>query len=228
MAHKYERVRDQIAALADREGPGAQIPPEKALAARFQVSAMTVRRALQILIDSGVLIGLPGKGTFVAHPRVTKVASRSRSFSEAISASGRRPGSRLVSATQRGPRGEAEALLAGGVDGYVYEIRRARLGDGLAIGYEVTLLSTALLPGLLGRDLTGSLYEIIERQYELPIIRTGTLVSSRLPDEQEAQELGIGQAVPCLQTVVTSDTRDDLPLERTVAIYRGDMYELAI
>lgn len=227
--HKYERVRDQIAELAERQGLGTQIPPEKALAAQFGVSAMTVRRALQILTDSGVLIGIPGRGTFVARPRVTKVARLSRSFSEAIRASGRRPSSRLIAVAMRSAYGEEERrLIDEGADDHVFEVRRVRLADGVVIGYEVTILNAALLPGLLGHDLKGSLYELIERRYGLPITRTGTVVSSRLPTEEEAGILEIAEGTPCLQTVVTSQARDGLPLERTVAIYRGDRYEVEI
>ena len=82
--HKYERIREAISAMAAEAGPGAQIPPEKELAQRFGASTMTVRRALQILTESGLLHGVPGKGTFVARPRVTKMTRVSNSFTEAL------------------------------------------------------------------------------------------------------------------------------------------------
>ena len=193
--HKYERIREAISAMAAEAGPGAQIPPEKELAQRFGASTMTVRRALQILTESGLLHGVPGKGTFVARPRVTKMTRVSNSFTEALQASGRRAGSRLISATLRPPVDEAERAF--------FDV-----GEG--------------------HDLTGSLYELIEQRYHLEIERTGIIVSARLPTESEAKLLEVARTAPCLQTVVTSRVAGGPNLERTVALYRGDMYELAL
>jgi UTRA domain len=103
-----------------------------------------------------------------------------------------------------------------------------RLGDDVAIGFETAVLNAAALPQLLGHDLTGSLYELIERRYHLEIERTGIIVSARLPTESEAKLLEVARTAPCLQTVVTSRVAGGPNLERTVALYRGDMYELAL
>lgn len=227
--HKYERIREAISAMAAEAGPGAQIPPEKELAQRFGASTMTVRRALQILTESGLLHGVPGKGTFVARPRVTKMTRVSNSFTEALQASGRRAGSRLISATLRPPVDEAErAFFDVGEGGFVVEVRRVCLGDDVAIGFETAVLNAAALPQILGHDLTGSLYELIEQRYHLEIERTGIIVSARLPTESEARLLEVARTAPCLQTVVTSRVAGGPNLERTVALYRGDMYELAL
>lgn len=72
--HKYERIREAIEVMVAEAGPGARLPTEKELARRFDASAMTVRRALQVLSEAGQLYGVPGKGIFVARSRVTKVA----------------------------------------------------------------------------------------------------------------------------------------------------------
>ncbi|WP_167147790.1 GntR family transcriptional regulator [Actinomyces sp. ZJ308] len=227
--HKYELIREAISEMAVEAGPGVQLPTEKELARRFGASTMTVRRALQILTESGQLYGVPGKGTFVARSRVTKMARLSTSFTEALQASGRQAGSRLVSASLRPPVDEVEREFFDiNESGFVAEVRRVRLGDGVPIGFEVAVLNAAILPQILGCDLTGSLYELIERHYELEIERTGIVVSSRLPSASEAELLEVAPAAPCLQTIVTAQVSGGQNLERTVALYRGDMYELAI
>ncbi|QKD80133.1 GntR family transcriptional regulator [Actinomyces marmotae] len=227
--HKYELIREAIAAMAAEAGPGVRLPTEKEMARRFNASTMTVRRALQMLTENGLLRGVPGRGTFVARSRVTKVARASASFTEALRASGRRASSRLVSATLRPPIDDAEGdFFAVGEGGFVVEVRRVRLGDGIPIGFESAVLNAAIVPGILGCDLTGSLYELIEQQYQLQIERTGIVVSARLPEGHEAELLEVEPAEPCLQTVVTAQVSGGQNLERTVALYRGDMYELAI
>jgi GntR family transcriptional repressor for pyruvate dehydrogenase complex len=63
----YEHIVEQIRALI-REGrwaPGDQIPPERELAERFQVSRTSVREALRALEMQGVIDSRQGGGTFV-------------------------------------------------------------------------------------------------------------------------------------------------------------------
>jgi len=45
--------------------PGDQLPSEAQLVERYGVSPMTVRRAINILVDQGVVIAEQGRGTFV-------------------------------------------------------------------------------------------------------------------------------------------------------------------
>jgi GntR family transcriptional repressor for pyruvate dehydrogenase complex len=63
----YEHIVEQIRALI-REGrwaPGDQIPPERELAERFQVSRTSVREALRALELQGIIDSRQGGGTFV-------------------------------------------------------------------------------------------------------------------------------------------------------------------
>lgn len=48
-------------------GPGDQLPAERDLAAQFQVSQMTMNRAIQDLVRDGILFREVGRGTFVVH-----------------------------------------------------------------------------------------------------------------------------------------------------------------
>jgi GntR family transcriptional regulator len=226
--HKYETVLNWLSDLAANEEPGTRIPTEKELSAKFGVSAMTVRRALQILTESGRLRGVPGSGTFVARPRVTKVMEADSSFSDAMRASGRTPSSQLLEATLT-PADTTQAQVFGVPQGtMVYVIRRVRLGDGEPLGYEVSTLESRTLPGLLGYDLETSLYDIVTTKYNIDIERIGLVVSARLPSHEEAQHLRVEPATPCLQTVVSSRVRGGQVFEHTVSLFRGDLYEVAL
>lgn len=48
---------------------GRKIPPLIDLQAEFSLSSMTVRRAVKVLADEGLLVRVPGRGTFVAASR---------------------------------------------------------------------------------------------------------------------------------------------------------------
>jgi GntR family transcriptional regulator len=49
--------------------PGSRIPPIQALEAESGLSNMTVRRAVRLLVDEGLVITRPSRGTFVARKR---------------------------------------------------------------------------------------------------------------------------------------------------------------
>ena len=64
---RYERIAGELRAaiLAGKHRPGARIESENELAARYQVSRQTVRKALAALIEQGYLRAEHGRGTFV-------------------------------------------------------------------------------------------------------------------------------------------------------------------
>ena len=69
-AYVYMRVADHIAArIAAGDMPaGARLPAERDLAAEYAVAIGTARRAVLELRDRGLVVTLPGKGTYVVSP----------------------------------------------------------------------------------------------------------------------------------------------------------------
>jgi GntR family transcriptional regulator len=228
VAHKYEEILQDLSGRIATLEAGARIPTEKELAAEFGASTMTVRRALQILTQNGQLRGVPGRGTFVAHPRVTKMMGSAASFTDAMRSSGRRPSSVLVEASVRRSTAEEAEWFEAPEGSQVYSIKRVRLGDGVPLGFEVSTLSAPLLPGLLAVNLEQSLYDTLATQYGIAIVRKSIVVSTRLPRPDEAEHLRIEPTLPCLQTIVTSETATGQLFEHTVSVFRGDLYEISL
>ncbi|HET6427039.1 MAG TPA: GntR family transcriptional regulator [Phycisphaerae bacterium] len=71
-ANSRQSLRLQIASRIRRKialgglTPGDSLPTYRQLCKEYGVSLMTVRRAMQVLADEGIVRGFPGKGTFVA------------------------------------------------------------------------------------------------------------------------------------------------------------------
>jgi DNA-binding GntR family transcriptional regulator len=63
----YLRVADEIEARIKRGqlAPGDKLPGERDLAAEFEVSYPTARRAAEVLRERGLIETVHGKGTFV-------------------------------------------------------------------------------------------------------------------------------------------------------------------
>jgi DNA-binding GntR family transcriptional regulator len=81
---------------------------------------------------------------------------------------------------------------------------------------------------LLAANLEQSLYDTLATQYGTTIVRKSIVVSTRCPRPDEAAHLRIEQTLPCLQTIVTSETGDNELFEHTVSVFRGDLYEISL
>jgi DNA-binding GntR family transcriptional regulator len=66
----YVRVADDIAArIASGElAPGTRLRAERELAEYYGVAYGTIRRAMQVLRERGLITTIHGRGTFVASP----------------------------------------------------------------------------------------------------------------------------------------------------------------
>jgi GntR family transcriptional regulator len=75
---------------------GDQLPTEDSLIARFVVSRITVRRAIQNLVNRGLVEIRRGKGTFVAAPKIMQGLKALSGFVEDMHARGRKPTARVI------------------------------------------------------------------------------------------------------------------------------------
>lgn len=153
---KHVAVREYVRTLVQDLPPGSPAPSERDLVQRFGVARMTVRQALQGLVDQGLLERVPGRGTFVAKPGDTD--TRVLGFTDEMQARGRIAESQslLLRRERIGP-GMARAL--GMTEGDpVIHWQRLRRVDGVPMCLQSTYLPEVLLPGFLTSSMPTSLY----------------------------------------------------------------------
>lgn len=77
MAGKYPEIKKYILEQIENNNfkTGVMLPTEKEFTKLFNVSRMTVRRALDDLIQDGILIRKPGSGVFLAKTKIQKSMS---------------------------------------------------------------------------------------------------------------------------------------------------------
>jgi len=76
--------------------PNEKLPPETKIADIFDISRMTVRKAISELVDAGMVYSEKGKGTFVSEPQLEDMTFELKDFHEEISKRGMKPRSRLL------------------------------------------------------------------------------------------------------------------------------------
>lgn len=208
--------------------PGAKLPPEMDLCKEIGVSSITIRRALAVLVEEGLVVRLQGKGTYVLPDHVISVGPPAlTSLTEDMRGRGWVPTAKVLSVRTEPVGGEAGRQLSLSPDQSMIVISRLRYGDGVPIGIQGAHLSAALFPGLQEHDFGRvSLYEVLERVYAVRPMRARETYRASLvrPDEAKMLELEPGAAVLRSERLAFDDK--GRPIEFTQSVLRGDRYEL--
>jgi len=204
---------------------GDPLPSESELAARFEVSRMTARQAVQSLEAEGLVQRRRGAGTFVAPQALHRHSGPLMSFTEDMRRRGMAASSRLLTAEMRecGP-GEAGALHLA-VGQRLVAIQRLRLADGTPLAIESVSLVPALA-GVLAADLeAGSLHEALRRMGHSPTTAL-VRISARIATSAESTLLDVPRRAAILQETRTVSDQHGTPIEFTTTAYVADRYDI--
>lgn len=208
---------------------GDPIPTENEIGQYFDVSRITVRRAISELAQEGYLAARQGKGTFVTRPKIERPITHLRSFSTATVNKGHKPGSRLL-ALRHDRAGEyIAAALKIRPNDWVWVIERLRLIDDEPIGVSTIHLflpsNLSLTPFELEQDI--SLWSILEKK-ELILARAEETIEAVAADERQAQLLQVEAGAPLLLVEGIVYTDQAVPVEHHKTFNRGDRYKYLV
>jgi len=213
----YRQIRDLLVESL-RKGewmPGAAIPSETDLAARFQVSQGTMRKAIDELASENLLVRRQGKGTYVATHHEPRAQFRFLRLSpdrgEPVAASSRFLDCRRV----RAPADIAARLGLRAGDPLVY-LRRL-----LVISQVPLVLDDIWLPARPFRGLTaerlarynGPLYGLFESEFGVRMIRAEEQLRSVAAGDGEARALEVEPGSPLLRVDRVSFTYEERAIE---------------
>ncbi len=201
--------------------PHSALPPERDLAADFDVSRITVRKALDGLVSEGLLTRRQGAGTFVKGV-VEKQFSKLTSFSEDMANRGSVARSKWLSKSEGGVRPEEALTLGLSPGARVFRFERIRYADDMPMAIEHSVISGFALDGLDYVDC--SLYEALELSGNRPV-RALQRLRAILFDANQAAMLEIERGAPGLFIERRGYLRDGRPVEMTHSWYRGDAYD---
>ncbi|WP_368791228.1 GntR family transcriptional regulator [Companilactobacillus farciminis] len=204
---------------------GERIPSERQLSQDFDVSRMTLRQAIQTLVDEGILQRQVGSGTYVASSKVQEKMSGTTSFTEITEGQGKRPSSKTVSYHVADPSiSELEKLKLKDGD-QVLRMERIRYADQQPICFEVATIPIEIVNTLNKKDITSSLYKALEDKAGLKLGNATQTVSAILASEKIANFLNVkrGSAILRVRQVTTLD--DGRPFEYVRSQYAGDRFE---
>jgi GntR family transcriptional regulator len=209
--------------------PGDQIPSQRLLCERYRMSHMTVRRALNELLNEGVIYGIPGKGLYVATRKQDAETGPLIGFSEDMARRGMRASSRVLAAEIVAASTALASALGVALGTQLVHLRRLRLADEQPMALQTNYLPHSLCPGLLGHDLArNSLFALLRNDYGLNLAEGTTAVEAGLATDEQAQLLELQSPAPLLIVEQLTYLDDRRAIEFVRTAYRGDRYRLRV
>ena len=222
----YAKIEETIAteiAQGDYR-PGDQLPTEDELLQRFQVSRITVRRAIQNLVGRGLLEIRRGLGTFVLEPRIEAELTKLTGFVEDMHAAGRKATARVVSQRVVTASARVAERLQLTTGTRVMRIERVRLADGVPISFDETYLPLPLGKQIVRKDLRlHPIFTLLEEEYGVPLVEAEYKLEAVIATDAIADALQISVGSPIFQIERTSMTTGNQPVDYEVLSYRGDL-----
>ena len=223
----YIQIHNDIkrAIEAGKWAVGDRIPSERELSRNFDVSRMTLRQAIQTLVDEGILERQVGSGTYVANQKVQEKMSGVTSFTDLMLTQGKQPTSKTISYHVMNPSlSEAEKLKLN-EDDQVLRMDRIRYGDDVPICFEVATVPEKLVDGLSKKEVTSSLYRALEDKKQLSPGKAQQTVSAMSASERIAEYLSIKRGDAILRLRQVTYLQDGTPFEYVRTQYVGERFE---
>lgn len=231
---KYYILRQELLRMIEdgNLSEGEPVMSERELIEKYQFSRITVRKAIDELVNEGYLYRIQGKGTFVKGDNASQNLYSLNSCSEDVKKLGKKPSKKTVFAEKTEADVKRAKQLNIPVGDNVFSFGRITYADDEPLNYTINYLPERLFPGLDKYNLeTNSLYDIIRSKYGVQIVKARRTMEAVLPDPVVARYLGISADMPViLFGCVTSGTvyGKNVPIESFRCYYRTDHYKFYI
>ena len=223
----YQQLARHLRQLIARGAlpPETPLPAERELAERLNVSRVTLRKALQALVEDGLIDQRPRAGTYVRRVHVEQALSVLTGFTEDMQSRGLAPGSEWLSRTIGPPTPEETMALGLAAGDTVSRLWRIRLVDGSPIALELATVPSRFLPD--PHEVGFSLYDTLRRLGHPPH-RALQRLSAIVLNPQQAEMLKTTAGAPALYVERRAFLANGCPLEFVRSQYRGDAYDVVV
>src|SRR5467141_1164497 len=205
---------------------GDQLPTEDSLIARFGVSRITVRRAIQNLVSRGLVEIRRGKGTFVSAPKITQNLAELSGFVEDMHALGRKPTARVIGKEVVTADATVAIRLALTRGERVVRIRRVRLADGIPLSFDETYLPLEIGKKIITNNLkVEPIFSLLERKYNVALIEAEYKLDAVPAETDVAAALKVKPRSPIFRIERTSYSTGRRPVDYEKLHYRGDLVQ---
>jgi GntR family transcriptional regulator len=226
------RFRQVATALTHAVADGEitdRLPTERALCEQFDVSRVTLRRALASMAESGLITPSWGRGWYVTKEPLSEPPNALLSFTELAEQRNLTPSARVLGHARRSASLDEASILHIAPGSDLVQLDRLRLLDNVPIVLQRSLLALTRLHGfpsdLEALDLEhNSLYSILEETCLVFPTRATFTVEARGANNDEAHLLNIPEGSPTLCTAQVTFDQHGEPFEQHWSVYPHDRY----
>ena len=209
--------------------PGERLPTEQALAQRFQVNRHTIRRAIQAMVQRGLLRVEQGRGTFVQEGVIDYMIGRRTRFTENIARNRREAARALLSSGEVLPPPAVARLLKVASRQPVLMLETLSSAGGMPISLSTSYYPAGRFPDLaaLVAD-SGSITHALQRCGLADYARASTRVTARMPTAEEAKRLKQPVTRPILLTEAVDVDGEGRPISVSMTRFASDRVQLVL
>lgn len=220
------KIKDSI--VKGEIKPGEKIFTEVELGEKYNVSRITVRSAINELVDEGLLTKKQGKGTFVSNVKIDRELAKFTGFTSTCKMLGLTPSSKVIKKEVIAPSLHDIAKLNLEEGDRLVFIQRIRYADSEPVMIEDTYFSYNKYHFLLTEDgLEASLYELLLKKYNIKLCKGENSVQIFRATEYEAQYLNVSKGHPLLLLNGTAYDDKNIPIHYGKEYINGDKYTLS-
>ncbi|MCS6132330.1 GntR family transcriptional regulator [Clostridium botulinum] len=205
---------------------------ERELMEQFQVSRITVRKAIDELVKEGYLYKIQGKGTYVKDDNYNQDLFEITSCTEDVLKLGKKPEkSIIISEVIKADTKRAKTLNIT-TDDNVFCLGRVTFADGEPLNYTLTYLPEKIFLGIEKYDFKiESLYSLIQKKYKIKILKARRTIEAVLAKDEIAEYLDIDEGMPIILFGCTTYgivNGKEVPIETFKCYYRTDKFKFYI
>jgi len=200
---------------------GEALPAERQLCEVLGVSRVTLRQAVDALVEQDLVSRRQGAGTFITS-HIQHQLSGLASFSETLRVKGYAPGTRWLERRLRPAVGEEILRLGLSPDAAVASLTRLRSADGRTMAYEHAVLPQRIVPD--PEQVGDSLYSYLDTQ-GTPVVRALQYFRAINLPQRLASHLGMKTGEAILHVVRVGYSRDGSAIELTDTYCHNDFYD---
>lgn len=207
---------------------GDLLPTEAKLCVQFNVSRVTIRQAIQILVEKNYVKKIRGSGTHVIYSHKDLISNRSSkiiSFSEEMRTIGKISSAKIIEFKLINADKIITEDLSLSDDAKVIYYERILYGDDIPYCFEIGYMPLDYFPDFTIADLMDSKIKYIEEKKQFKIDYSHQIVHAIMPNKKIQNYLNIDANIPLVEVTHITYETTGIPLEKTIVTFDSNSYQ---
>ena len=227
----YHQIKQQIKEQIERGlyKPGDMLPSEKELCEALSVSRMTIKQAMDLLVNDGTIYRKKGVGTFVSESKIDQPLSKLTNFTTDMLNKGMHPSSKTLNVHVLIPDEHIKNIFGFEGDEKVICLERLRMANDLPMALEEVYLDYNRCRAIENFDLTDrSLYMALADVCGIHVVRALQDIEISACTVKEGRLLGISPGLSIFFLKRRTYDETGAMIEYVESKYRSDRYKFTI